>query len=94
MDVAFSGHEHIYERTVPQRGIQYFTSGAGGTVRIGDLSPTAVTANGFDQDTHFMLLEIAGDTMSFQVVSRDGATVDFGKIPRAAEERRPTVLRR
>ena len=64
------------------------------TVRVGDLSPTAITANGFDQDTHFMLLEIAGDTTSFQVVSRAGATVDFGKIPRAAEARRPTVLRR
>jgi hypothetical protein len=53
-----------------------------------------VTANGFDQDTHFMLLEIAGDTMIFQVIDRTGATVDHGRIPRAAEARRPTVLRR
>ena len=87
VDVAFSGHEHLYERTLPQRGVQYFTSGGGGTVRVGDLRPTAVTANGFDQDTHFMLVEIAGETMHFQVISRLGATVDFGAVPRAAEAR-------
>ena len=94
VDVAFSGHEHLYERIVPQRGIQYFTSGGGGSVRVGDLQPTATTANGFDQDTQFMLVEIAGDTMHFQVINRVGATVDFGAIPRAAEARRPTLLHR
>ena len=94
VDVAFSGHEHLYERTVPQRGIQYFTSGGGGTVRVGDLRPTTATANGFDQDTHFMLVEIAGDKLHFQVINRLGATVDFGVIPRSAEARRPTLLHR
>jgi 3',5'-cyclic AMP phosphodiesterase CpdA len=94
VDVAFSGHEHLYERTLPQHGIQYFTSGGGGTVRVGDLTPTGVTANGFDQDTHFMLVEIAGDKMGFQVIDRTGATVDFGTIPREADARRPTLLRR
>jgi hypothetical protein len=93
VDVAFSGHEHIYERTVPQHGIQYFTSGGGGTVRVGDLNPTTITANGFDQDTHFMLVEIAGDTMHFQVIDRSGATVDVGDVPRAPEARQPTRLR-
>ena len=95
VDVAFSGHEHLYaERTVPQRGIQYFTSGGGGTVRVGDLQPTTVTANGFDRDTHFMLVEVAGDKMHFQVIDRLGATVDFGEIPRDPAARRPTLLRR
>ena len=94
VDVAFSGHEHLYERTTPQRGIQYFTSGAGGEVRVGDLRPTTQTANGFDQDTNFMLIEIADDRMYFQVISRLGATVDVGVIPRDASMRREPALRR
>jgi hypothetical protein len=38
-DVGLSGHEHFYERVVPQRGVVYFTSGAGGALRIGDIRP-------------------------------------------------------
>ena len=82
VDVAFSGHEHFYERIRPQHGIQYFTSGAGGALRVGDLEPTHLTASGFDRDTHFILVEIAGDTLFYQVISRAGQTVDFGEVPR------------
>jgi hypothetical protein len=65
---------------VPKNGVQYFTSGGGGALRIGDIRPTDLTAAGFDQDTHFMLIEIAGDTLYFQVVSRTGQTVDAGRV--------------
>lgn len=82
VDVAFSGHEHFYERLVPHRGVQYFTSGAGGALRPDDLRPSAMTAAGFDRDTHFMLIEINGDTLTFQVVSRTGHTVDYGEVAR------------
>jgi hypothetical protein len=80
LDVGFSGHEHFYERIVPKNGVQYFTSGAGGALRIGDIRRTDLTAAGFDRDTHFMLLEIAGDTLYFQVISRTGQTVDAGRL--------------
>ena len=43
-----------------------------------------MTAAGFDQDQAFMLVEIAGDELHFQVVSRTGVTVDSGQIPRLA----------
>jgi hypothetical protein len=80
LDVAFSGHEHFYERIVPKNGVQYFTSGGGGALRIGDIRRTELTAAGFDQDTHFMLIEIAGDTLYFQAISRTGQSVDAGRI--------------
>ncbi|HEX5215585.1 MAG TPA: metallophosphoesterase [Vicinamibacterales bacterium] len=80
LDVGFSGHEHFYERIVPKHGVQYFTSGAGGALRVGDIRRTDLTAAGFDQDTHFMLIEIAGDTLYFQVISRTGQTVDAGRL--------------
>jgi 3',5'-cyclic AMP phosphodiesterase CpdA len=82
VNVVYSGHDHIYERLKPQKGISYFVCGAGGELRQGDLKRSAMTAAGFDQDRSFMLNEIAGDGLFFQVVSRTGQTVDQGVIRR------------
>lgn len=84
VDVVLSGHEHLYERVRPQRGISYFTSGAAGSLRRGDLRPSSITARGFDEDYHFMLMEISGDELYFQAISRTGRTVDAGVIARHA----------
>jgi hypothetical protein len=84
VNVVFSGHDHIYERLKPQRGIYYFVTGSSGKLRKGDLEPSELTAAGFDQDQAFMLVEISGDDMHFHVVSRAGATVDAGQIRRTA----------
>jgi hypothetical protein len=86
VNVVYSGHDHIYERLKPQKGIYYFVSGAAGELRKGDLKRSAMTAAGFDQDRSFMLNEIAGDSLFFQVVSRTGQTVDQGVIHREARE--------
>jgi 3',5'-cyclic AMP phosphodiesterase CpdA len=84
VQVVFSGHDHVYERLKPQRGIHYFVVGSGGQLRRGDLTPSATTAAGFDLDQAFMLVEIAGDELFFQTVSRTGGTVDSGVIRRLA----------
>lgn len=80
VNVVFSGHEHFYERLEPQNGIYYFISGAAAKLRKGNIDSTALTAKGFDQDNSFMLVEIEGDTMHFQTISRAGDTVDSGSI--------------
>ena len=41
---------------------------------------TALTARGFDTDYSFMLMEISGDELFFQAISRKGETVDAGVI--------------
>jgi hypothetical protein len=82
VNVVFSGHDHVYERVKPQKGIYYFVSGAAGQLRRGNMSPTEQTAAYFDQDQSFMVVEIAGNEMYFQAVSRTGKTVDSGMIPR------------
>ncbi len=84
VNVVYSGHDHIYERLKPQNGIQYFVSGAGGELRRGDLRWSALTGAGFDQDRSFMLNEIVGDDLYFQVVSRTGTTVDSGSVHRGS----------
>jgi predicted phosphodiesterase len=85
VNVVFAGHEHVYERIQPQKGIYYLTEGASGQLRYGDLNRTDITSKGFDTDRTFMLVEIAGDEMYFQTISRAGATVDSGVIRRTAE---------
>lgn len=83
VDVVFTGHEHFYERLKPQKGIYYFVTGAGGEVRKNNIRKnSAMTEKGFDADLSFMLLEITKDEMHFQVISRSGATVDSGIVPR------------
>lgn len=81
VDVVFTGHEHFYERVKPQKGIYYFVTGAGGEVRKNNIKKNSpLTDKGFDTDLSFMLVEITGDEMHFQVISRAGATVDSGVI--------------
>jgi calcineurin-like phosphoesterase family protein len=82
VDVVFSGHEHVYERIHPQKGIYYFTEGASGELRAGNLARSPITDKGFDTDRSFMLIEIAGEEMHFQTISRTGVTVDSGLIRR------------
>jgi len=85
VNVVFSGHDHIYERIKPQKGITYFVSGAGGQLRKGDTKPSAMTAASFDQDRSFMLVEVGATDLAFQVISRTGATVDKGTIHRTGK---------
>ena len=83
VDVVFSGHEHFYQRTRLQNGIQYFVTGGAGSLRRGDASLAPFVARAFDEDYHFMLVEIDGDVLYFQAISRTGETVDSGALSRS-----------
>lgn len=83
VDVVLSGHEHFYERMHPQHGISYFISGGAGSLRKADIRrPSAIMARGVDSDFHFMMMEVSGDTLYFQAISRTGETIDAGRITR------------
>jgi predicted MPP superfamily phosphohydrolase len=84
VNVVLTGHDHVYERIKPQKGIYYFVSGAGGKLRTGDIENNSrLTEKSYDRDLHFMLFEVAGDQMYFQAISRTGETIDSGVIVRA-----------
>jgi predicted phosphodiesterase len=87
VQVVFAGHEHVYERLKPQRGITHFVAGSGGQLRKGNLRASDTTAAAFDQDQAFILVEVSGDELQFRTLSRTGTVVDSGTITR-----RPTTL--
>jgi predicted phosphodiesterase len=83
VDVVLTGHDHVYERIKPQKGIYYFVSGAAGKLREGDVKESSpLTDKSFDRDMSFMLFEVAGDQLYFQAISRTGETIDSGVIAR------------
>ncbi len=82
VDVVFTGHDHFYERLKPQQGIHYFVSGGGGKLRRGDVAGGTISAKAFDEGYHFMLIEVVGDVMHFQVINEAGKTVDNGAFNR------------
>jgi hypothetical protein len=82
VSVVLAGHEHFYERLKPQNGIAYFTSGAAGKLRAGNIRRGPYFEAGFDTDFSFMLFEQIGDDLHFQVISRMAATVDKGVVKR------------
>ena len=82
VNVVLSGHDHVYERIKPQSGIYFWVVGNSGELRAHDLRSSPNTAQGFDTDRTFMLIEIDGDQLYFQTISRTGATIDSGTLER------------
>jgi hypothetical protein len=81
LNVVFAGHEHFYERLKPQKNIYYFTAGGSAKLREGDVRVGPLTAKAFDTDRSYMLVEIDGDMLHFQTLSRPGRLVDSGSLP-------------
>ena len=72
-----SGHDHFYERTKPQQGIQYFVCGASGQLRRGNInrrSPFFETGN--DQATSFLFAEASKNSLTFWAIDATGKTLD------------------
>jgi hypothetical protein len=84
VNAVFSGHEHVYERLKPVNDIYFFVLGSSGKLMTNDFRSTGELADSFDSDQTFMLVEVAGDQLHFQVISRQGRTIDSGTYSRQA----------
>jgi predicted phosphodiesterase len=82
VNVVFSGHEHVYERLRPEDNIYYFILGNSGKLMTHDFRSPQQMEKAIDTDRSFMLVEIAGDKLYFQTISRGGQTVDSGALDR------------
>jgi hypothetical protein len=89
VNAVFSGHEHVYERIKPENNIYYFILGNSGKLMENDFHKSGEMVTGFDRDRSFMLVEIAGDKLYFETISRKGEVIDSGALnrPSAATSR-------
>src|SRR5207247_8645052 len=85
----YSGHEHIYERLNPVHGIYYFIPGSSGQLMTHDLRKSEAVEAAFDSDRRFMIVEIAGDKLYFQTISRSGQTIDSDVLQRQSKPANP-----
>jgi hypothetical protein len=90
VNVVLSGHEHVYERLKPQNDIYYFILGNSGQLRFHNLRASDQMQVGFDTDRDFMLVEIDGDELHFQTISRTGVTIDSGVLQRQPRPASPS----
>jgi 3',5'-cyclic AMP phosphodiesterase CpdA len=74
VDLVLSGHDHDYERTLPQNGVHYVVTGGGGrgTRPVGESSFTAFS----EQVLNFVYVEIEGDRLLLHAIDATGAEFD------------------
>jgi len=82
--VALAGHDHIYERFQPQRGIAYFVCGASGKLRRGNARPSGGLAAVNDRDRLFMIWEATPDELRFRAINERGEAFDCGAVRAAS----------
>jgi hypothetical protein len=79
--IAFTGHDHHYERTTPQDGVVWVVSGAG--CKLSRVGRSDFTAHA-ESTLQFMLVDIDGDTMDVRAITTDGTIIDRTRLRRGA----------
>ena len=81
LNVVLTGHEHVYERLKPQRGVYHFISGAAGDIRVGNIRRNDPNlAAGYDEGGSFMVFDVKGGSLQFRAINAKGEVVDSGCI--------------
>jgi acid phosphatase type 7 len=80
VQLVLAGHDHSYERVVPQNGVAYVVTGGGGkgTYGIGTSDFTGFSLSVI----HFVYAEVGIDEMVLHAVDADGVEFDSMVIPR------------
>ena len=74
VNLVFAGHDHVYERTVPLRGVTYVVSGGGGR-RLYPAGNGRLTACSRSAH-HAVLGRVHGGRLSLEAVEPDGTVFD------------------
>jgi hypothetical protein len=94
VDAVLTGHDHTYERTKLQQGVQHFVSGVGSKPRRGDLDRrTPFFGAGSDESSSFMSIEITPEQFSFKTIDIGGRVIDSGELAPRAAARAATLSR-
>ena len=74
VDLVFAGHDHVYERTIPIKGVTYVVSGGGGR-RLYPAGKGRLTACSRSAH-HAVLVRVASGRFSLEAVGPDGTVFD------------------
>lgn len=82
VDLVVAGHDHVYERISPQKGIAHFVSGAGAKLRKKDFNAELPTFHGCgdSKKLSFMLFSVQSDAITFWAIDEDSNPFDHGTI--------------
>lgn len=73
VQLALSGHDHLYERTHPQDGVTYIVTGAG--AKLSDIGSSDFTAHAA-KVLQFLMVEVNGETMQVEALDVTGEVFD------------------
>lgn len=83
VDAVFQGHQHLYARLRPQRGIRYFVTGAGGkkpdSARNDERTFRREDRGAFN---HFVYVQATGDRFGYCAIDAEGEIRDRGSFGR------------
>ncbi|MFN0112208.1 MAG: metallophosphoesterase [Blastocatellia bacterium] len=83
VSAVFAGHSHCYERTKPQKGVQYFTEGASGEIKKRTLDrKSPLFAAGEDSVNSFLIVQVTEAEMKVEAIAADGKVIDSYTIKR------------
>jgi hypothetical protein len=80
VQLALTGHDHHYERTVPIEGVTYVVTGGGGGLR--ELEGTSAWTAHAEAAYHFLQIEVATEQLTLHAIADDGEQLDAVVIPR------------
>ena len=83
VDVAFNGHDHLYERTRAIGGVVYVTTGAGGGALYPRHTKNAFTAAFVNDRFSYTYVEVRDRTLSLRQTDADGHEIDAVEITKA-----------
>ena len=78
--VVLAGHDHIYERFHPQKGVVYFVCGSSGKLDRNSAGESPDIAAVEDQQRVFMLWEATPKELRFRAINAQGQAFDCGII--------------
>jgi hypothetical protein len=80
VQLVIAGHDHDYERMLPQNGVNYVVTGGGGrgTRNVGSSSFTAFS----EEVIHFVYLEVGVDQLVLHAIDAQGTEFDSLVVPR------------
>lgn len=80
VQLVLAGHDHDYERMIPQHGVAYVVTGGGGKGTY-DVGSSAFSA--FSEEViHFVYIEVGIDELVLHAIDATGVEFDSMVVPR------------